>query len=934
MAPDNNPSILTNLRRFQRWLLFGGGLLSTLIALLILALGVHANAESFVKAQRRAFALGFDLVRAHGPEGLVDPARISGTRGMAMIVGHDGLIAAKAGECCADDNRPSQEILQALASAAETQTQDAYRDGLFLVFRRLADRQALIYAYESRDLAAAAGEDVGVDLMLTLPTLGMMWFLLISLKLRVFRPLLEWSRRVYEGEKLSRALIDMAPVGLGLISIDSGKVLMRSPVMAELARRIAPGEDALSDACLQQYAARVARGDLSWRQGVFDQDLRFETGDRTGLDLSVSMVRARYQGKSVLVTAFTDVTAKSRVDQQLRKARHASDSANAAKSAFLAAMSHEIRTPLNAILGNLELLSHSPLDAAQSDRLRTIRTASDGLLAVVSDILDFSKIEAGELQLERIEFDAQEVVSNALRVFVPAARAKGLRLSGWLGETVGLPMHGDPMRLGQIINNLLSNAVKFTEAGEIALKLSADAEGNMLKIEVRDTGIGMSQEQQARLFRPFSQAEPSISRRFGGTGLGLALSHRLAQTMGGALSAHSVAGEGSVFVLRVPLGPSAAQACNPCFTGQRVVLLAACPSWRAHLERALMAWGLLVEACTDPLRVAPGTVAAADAVVLWGDRAAWSAEIENRIIEEASWVVDCADDGPADPLPMGRVLRVSTIGLKGLADSLRHALQGAALAGPDLRRPVFARRLRVLVVEDNAVSRGLLEDQLRVLGCDPTAVPGAAQALACLEKAAFDVLLTDLAMPGMDGYAMAEQACARWPDMPVVAASAHVTAQERARCRQAGVSLVLSKPMALEELARALSDVTGERAWHVEASSGGPLGGRPIGDDLRKMYGQACDTSLGRIRQGRAAGNVPLLLAELHALRGMLAIFGEYEMSRFASQAEAYLKAAGGLAAAGPLLDAIEGRLERAGSAGEGPVEECLAPSPGHGAAS
>lgn len=903
-------------------MLFGGGFLSTLIALLILALGVRTNVEAYVDAQRRAFALGYDLVRTHGNEGLVDPARISGTRGMAMVVDRDGLITAKAGECCSADNWPSRETLAQLASTAEATSRVTHQDGLFLVFRRLSDHQSLVYAYESCDLAAAAGEDVVVDIVLTLPTLVMMWFLLISLKLRVFRPLLEWSRRVYEDEKLSRVLIDTAPVGLGLIDINSGKVLMRSPVMAELARRIAAPEDALSDACLQQYTARVACGDLSWREGVFNHDLRFTTHGRGWLDLSVSMVRARYQDRNVLVSAFTDVTAKNRVDQQLRKARHASDSANAAKSAFLAAMSHEIRTPLNAILGNLELLSHSPLDAAQRDRLRTIRTSSDGLLAVVSDILDFSKIEAGELQLEQVDFDAHEVVSNALRVFLPAARAKGVRLIGWLGETVGLPMCGDPTRLCQIINNLLSNAVKFTAVGEVALKLLVDDERHMLNVEVRDTGIGMSPEQQARLFRPFSQADPSISRRFGGTGLGLALSHRLAQAMGGSLSAHSVAAQGSVFVLRVPLGRIANPGYIPCFDGQQVLLLTGCHEWRTHLARALTTWGLGVNAPTDPMAVTSHTVAAVDAVVLWEGRAAWPVEIENRVIEEASWVVDCAEDGPADPLPMGRVLRVSTVGLKGLADSLRHVLQGACVAGPDLRRPVFARRLRVLVVEDNAVSRGLLEDQLRVLGCEPTAMPAAEQALACLEKASFDVLLTDLAMPEVDGYALAEQVSARWPDMPVLAASAHVTAHERARCRRSGVSLVLSKPMALEELARALSEATGEPARYVVANSDGPLGGRPIHDDLRKMYCQACETSLGRIRKGRAAGNVPLLLAELHALRGMLAIFGEYELSRFARQTEAYLKAAGGLTAAEPLLDSIEERLEGTASAGKDRGEE------------
>ncbi|MBN3846955.1 response regulator [Paraburkholderia sp. Ac-20342] len=913
---DSNPSILTRLRRFQRRLLFGGGLISSLIALLILGLGVWSNLDTYVEAQRRAFTLEFDLVRAHGQQGLIDPARISGTPGIAMIVGRNGSIATRAGQSDVAEGAPSQQTLQRLASNAGAEPQEEYEDGLFLISRRLSDGQALVHTYDSRNLAAAASEDAFADLMITLPTLGMMWILLIALKFRVFRPLLEWSRRVYENEKLNQALIDTAPVGLGLISIDSGKVLVRNQLMAELARRIAPAEDALSDACLQQYSARVARNDVTWRQGIFNQDLQFETHDRTGLDLSVSMVRVRYLGKSVLVTAFTDVTAKRRLDQQLRKARQASDSANAAKSAFLAAMSHEIRTPLNAVLGNLELLSHSSLDAVQRDRLRTIRISSDGLLAIVDDVLDFSKIEAGELRLEEIEFDVLEVVSNAIRVFAPVARAKGLVLNAWLGEVTELPMTGDPTRFSQIISNLLSNAVKFTEVGEVALQLSIDSEQNMLTVDVRDTGIGMSPEQQSRLFRPFNQADSTINRRFGGTGLGLALTYRLTQAMGGTLSARSAPGDGSVFALSLPLSHGARVGSIPRFDGQHVVLLSACAAWRSHLERALLTWGLRVHAFADPAQVTVHALETADAVVLWGERSAWDADAENRVIEETTWVIDCVEDGPADPLAIGRLLRVSTIGLKGLADALRHKLQGATLAGTDLRHPVFARRLRVLVVEDYGVIRALLEDQLRMLGCDPVAVPDGSQALANLEKATFDVLLTDLTLPELDGYALAEQAHARWPTMPTIAASAHVTALERTRCRQSGISVVLSKPMALEDLAGALSEVTGERALHVEVHSRGTLRGHPIRGDLREIYGQACETSLGRIQQGRAAANIPMLLAELHALRGIPAVFGEYELSRFASQAEASIAAQGDLTAAGPLLDTIEEWLECAGGAG------------------
>ncbi|MEN5163797.1 hybrid sensor histidine kinase/response regulator [Achromobacter kerstersii] len=904
-----------NLRRYQRRLLFGGGLASTLIALMILGMGVRTGINAHVEAQRRAFALGHAMVMEHGHRALIDPARITGMQGIAMIVDENGEVTEWVGDCCDGGQAPTRETLRRVAAVGIEHQQDWHDEGLFILSQGLDDKHVLVFAYAGSSIAAAASEDVFVDVMLTLPTLGMMWLLLISLKLRVFRPLLEWSRRVYEGEKLSRTLIDTAPVGLGLISLDTGKALLCSPAMAEIAARIAPGEDALPDACIQLHQAHVARGDVSWRQGTFNEDLQFQTQDRIGLDLSVSMVRARYQGKNVLVTAFTDVTAKSRVEQQLRKARQASDRANAAKSAFLAAMSHEIRTPLNAILGNLELLSHSALDAPQRDRLRTIRSASDGLLAIVSDVLDFSKIEAGELRLESIEFDVLEVAAQALRMFTPTARGKGLILTGQLGDTVTLPMRGDPTRLGQIINNLLSNAVKFTEQGGVALSLTIDEAQASLVMTVEDTGIGMSAEQLSRLFRAFSQADPTINRRFGGTGLGLALCSRLAQAMGGALSVQSEAGRGSRFTLRLPLGDCEQARQMPRFAGERIALLAACASARAYVGRSLQAWGLCVETYAHPAALTPDGLGEFAAVVLWGERNAWQVDDENRLVEEAPWVIDCGEDGPTDPVAMGRVLSVSMVGLTGLASSLGHALHGTPLSAPDVRRPVLARRLNVLVAEDNPVNQRLFEEQLRVLGCEPTAVENGVQALACLEQAPFDVLLTDLAMPEMDGYALAQAARARWPAMPVVAASAHMTPLERVRCQQAGVALVLGKPLPLGELAQALSDVTGVRTRRLEVDKPRSfLGGRAMSEDLKRTFRLACESALAEIGQGRQAGNIPQLLAELHKLRGMLDVFGEPGLSRLTADAETCLKTGRGLDRAEGLLDALAAGLARASS--------------------
>src|SRR5690606_30665634 len=193
-------------------------------------------------------------------------------------------------------------------------------------------------------------------------------------------------------------------------------------------------------------------------------ELSLVTRSGAPMDLSVSLARARYMGKDALVVAFIDVTTQKQTQRALHEARQAADSANAAKSAFLAAMSHEIRTPLNAIQGNLELLTHSQLDAMQRDRLHTIQSASADLLATVSDVLDFSKIEAGELHLEQTVFDVNEVAARTLIMFAPLARAKGVSLVGDFGERLKQMMRGDATRLTQVFNNLLSNALKFTSA--------------------------------------------------------------------------------------------------------------------------------------------------------------------------------------------------------------------------------------------------------------------------------------------------------------------------------------------------------------------------------------------------------------------------------------------------------------------------------------
>ena len=768
--------------------------------------------------------------------------------------------------------------MQAQAAGLDKPSRNVFLEGHVLSgWPLLPTGWTLVHAQSWRDIVTGVRTQMILAALTSAVIIALTWALLLLVKWRVFVPAVRQSQRVFDSEQLSRTLVETAPVGLGLITAHTGQPLLRSPSMIATNSRVVvdgPGLSyALSRHFLQQEKLAPPQ---SGGAAVFEDDLTFSTRDGQRLDLSVSMVRARYQDEDVLVTAFTDVTADKQLEQELRNARQAADSANAAKSAFLAAMSHEIRTPLNAVLGNLELLAYSPLDELQRDRLNTIRNASDGLLAVVSDVLDFSKIEAGELQLEDQEFDVLELASQTLMMFAPVARAKKLALAGELGDTLTWPLRGDPARLGQVMNNLLSNAIKFTETGQVTLRLSRDEAGSQMLIEVEDTGIGISADQLPALFQDFTQADATITRRFGGTGLGLALCQRLAQAMGGTLTVQSQPGVGSRFTLRLPLHAGASMASErPRFDGEPVLLVAAMQAERTRLSSILQAWGVDVTSYAHPALIAQESVEDASALVFWGDRKTWHPSDENRLVEDASWVVDCSEDGPAQPVASGRVISASVYGLHGLASGLQYALQGRALAAQAVDGMVLGKRLRVLVAEDNVVNRKLFEEQLALLGCDATAVPDAEQALACLEQDTFDVLLTDLAMPGQDGFALARQVRQRWPAMPVMAATANVTPQEREAGERAGMARVLGKPLSLADLGLALSEVAGLPPLRRDALAGsGLLGGRPVADATWQVFVQSCRDAVQALQDGLRAEDGPRLLAELHSLGGACAVFG------------------------------------------------------------
>ncbi len=462
------------------------------------------------------------------------------------------------------------------------------------------------------------------------------------------------------------------------------------------------------------------------------------------------------------------------------EARHARDiaigaqrdaeSANRAKSTFLATVSHEIRTPMNGVLGMIDVLERTDLSVDQRDALGTVRYSASALLKIIDDILDFSKIEAGRLDLEQIEISTVELIEGAAETLAPQAVAKGLILSAYVGADVPDRILGDPLRLQQILFNLLGNAIKFTEAGSVQLSLENGGDG-LLRIKVADTGIGLSDEQRSRLFQPFVQADSSTTRRFGGTGLGLSIVRRLAEAMQGGIEVSSHPGEGSTFVVTVRLDKAPPATCVGK-TLRGLSLAIALPD--AEEARAIARY-------------------LADA----------GAEVG---IQPDKNFVGIRIASPSAEIPLSRPYRRDAL-VRAVARKAGRAADVAAIA-PSRATPLNGR---VLVVDDNSVNRKILARQLELAGATTESASGGEEALELWRTGRYDLVLADLQMPTMDGFELARriratEAAGRLSRTPILAVTASPLEDQQQRSRAVGMDGFVTKPIGIEQL-RATLDV-------------------------------------------------------------------------------------------------------------------------------
>ena len=755
------------------------------------------------------------------------------------------------------------------------------------------------------------------------------------------------ERLLEESNELNRAVIEGSEVAIAVFEAEGHCVLLNDAYVT------------LTGGSIDALVAQNFRAIPSWREsGILTAALETlqhgqpshmvakvtSSFDRE-LWVDVRFARITRAGRPNLLFMANDITDQKANEMRLAAAKKEAERASQAKSDFLANMSHEIRTPMNAIIGFTQLVLESALPPKQHEYLSKIRVAAAALLNLINDILDYSKMEAGKIRIEEISFDWEDNLLSVASLFLADVGSKNIDLLFDMPTDLPRRIVGDPLRLTQVLNNLVSNAVKFTESGEILLRIaeiSRDPTHIFLRFSVQDSGIGMSEEQMDRLFQPFTQADSSITRRYGGTGLGLTICRRLVDLMQGEMGVTSKEGEGSCFTFTVRFGlPEEIEETKPSsFAGSAALLVDESRTESAIVARWLADWDIVADPMTEPapvlgrLRTAHQNGHPFGLVMLERRRA--GADLLHQIDEEVVAgrlprpAILLLGATPEDHLTLEQDSGMSlgaALGKPLTANRLFQALEQLHEGRPpEARQLQFEstpyqiaapiRGARILVVEDNKMNQEVARDFLERAGMVVTIANNGREGVEWVGRMRFDLVLMDLQMPEMDGFEAVRRirAMPEGANLPVVAMTAAALLEDRQATAAAGMSDHVAKPIVpVDLLTTLLRWVTpGERAEAppepvVEMAANFPaVDGIDEADAFWRLGGNLAlyNSLLGRleanyrdlaaeIADDLAAGRADQALSKLHGFKGTAASISAKQSARLAARIESLLKKPG-----------------------------------------